>query len=104
MQTFVIGLAFSVYLTASDSEMEYVVVCAAILVIGNVVLFLNLFPRIFAALTGNEEQYEQTPDQRIESKIKQELARFSNGRNANLLSFSSTQMVSRDLIDVKATM
>lgn len=48
-----------------------------LILMGNMVLLLNLSPRLWAVLTGDDEKYQLSPVKRIEVKIKKQLARYS---------------------------
>eukprot|EP01084_Bolivina_argentea_P275120 469103_1 len=63
----------------------YLVVSITLLLIGNIVLWLNIMPRTMAVLTGNEDNYQKSQAQRIEYMIKQQLKMFSEGKSVNLL-------------------
>ncbi len=67
----IIGVITPLYsITKEAPTFCYLIIGISILLVLNIVLFLNLFPRIYAVITRNDEKYHITPIERIENELK----------------------------------
>eukprot|EP01084_Bolivina_argentea_P317240 550023_1 len=70
-----VGMPMYGFGPTEQPDFYYLIIGILILLIGNIVIIFNLFPRIFAVLIKNEAKYALSPVRRIEAKLKRQLKR-----------------------------
>ena len=79
---FCIALPTYIFGPNDNQNFHYLAISIPTMIIPNIVLILNLAPRIWAVITGTEDQYALSPAKRIEAKIKKRLAGYSGDQTA----------------------
>eukprot|EP01084_Bolivina_argentea_P318399 552153_1 len=69
---------------SNKPDFNCLVISITVLLIGNIVLFFNLFPRIFAVITKNDNNFTKSPEKRMEDKIRKQLERYLKSSSGNI--------------------
>ena len=79
----IIGIAIPIFILSpsNDPLIRYLVISISVIFIGNVVLFLNLFPRLYAVIRGQEAKFKRSQAEVLEMKIKEQLRKLGSEQN-----------------------
>ena len=73
---FIFAIPVFAFGPTEEPDFYYLVIAISVIVIGNIVIFLNLSPRVFAVMCGNDQNYLHSPIKRMEIKLKKQLSTF----------------------------
>ena len=73
-----------------NSDFYVLVICLTIFLVGNVVILLNLCPRICTVIRNKQDEYMKSPSDKLADKIQSHLKRYTSQNTEEFVSSNRT--------------